>query len=304
MTVWEGAYNSNDFEKKLMSKSPKESQIAINLAYVSGSTTALLFMPRNYHDNNGDAFRHCFWSALISKHTSPEWAKKWVMAHEQHLPQNNETRIMDEHNNLQGIDLVLKNPGIESSEIIKLCLLLIEEGKLLEIKKDKLVPTTLDGFNLPSIFEAIHETINELLEYLVKNYEKIVTKKDRDKNTALHRAILNDYKDGFKILLDSGLIAVDSPGESGESCLMLCAQYLNKKAYAQALISAGANPNFQAQSSGETALMQAARCNNLEMISLLLPLSNKKITSSNGYTAYDFAMNENNFEIATLLRVK
>ena len=60
MPIWEGIYNSSSEEKKLMKEHPEDSQRSINLGYLAGIITLNLFLPRNYHDNNGDAFRLTF----------------------------------------------------------------------------------------------------------------------------------------------------------------------------------------------------------------------------------------------------
>ena len=118
MPVWEGVYNSSSEEKKLMKEHSEDSQRSINLAYLAGTTTLLFFFPRNYHNNNGDAFRHCFWSSIIAKEISPEWAHTWVMAHEADASLTNIHRLMDEYNNNQGINIFKNNPNASAGEQI------------------------------------------------------------------------------------------------------------------------------------------------------------------------------------------
>ncbi len=71
--------------------------------------------------------------------------------------------------------------------------------------------------------------------------------------------------------------------------------------YAKKLLDHGAKPDYQETKYGETALMMAAANNNRKVIDILSQVSDKNIKSFNGFTAYDFALRENNIEIAKLL---
>lgn len=295
----ENTYRPNKFEAELIKSHPKESELAIDMAYLSGAIMTYLFLSPYQQHNHADAFRHCFWSSSIAKWTSTDWAKQWTTAHEMHLPQDNLTRHMDEYNNLQGIKLIEANPNFTTVELIDQCLKLIQEGKLSEIQNKKLIPTTLRGFNLPNIFRTIIDEFDEILAYLAKYYPEVAREKNGDDDTALHLCIMSDYEYGFNLLVD--VVNVNEPGNSGISPLMKCARFSYGYKYAQKLLERGANPDYQDPYQGETALMDAAVYGNKEMIDLLLPVSDKKIESFNGFTAYDLAMNENHFEAAKLL---
>lgn len=299
MPVWEGVYNSSSEEKKLMKEHSEDSQRSINLAYLAGTATLLFFFPRNYHNNNGDAFRHCFWSSIIAKEISPEWAHTWVMAHEADASLTNIHRLMDEYNNNQGINIFKNNPNASAGELINLCLKLIENGELKEVKKGKLVSTTLDGFNVPNIFRVISEKINEVVEFVARFHASHAQEKDQDGNTALHRCIMDDYEEGFNILVK--ILDANQPGMDDLSPLMICASQSHGHKYARALLDQGANADYQDPYEGETALMRAAAYGNREMVNLLLPVSNKRIESFSGSTAYDMAVTEENLDIAKLL---
>lgn len=299
MPVWEGVYKSSSEEKKLMKEHPEYSQRSINLGYLAGAITLSFFFPRNYHNNNGDAFRHCFWSSIIAKEVSPEWAHTWVMAHEADASPTNIYRLMDEYNNNQGINNFKNNPNVTVEELINLCLKLVESGELREVKKGKLVPTTLDGFNVPNIFSVISEKINEVVRFIARFHPRHALEKDQDGNTALHRCIIDDYEEGFNILVK--ILDANQPGMDDLSPLMLCSSKSNGYKYARVLIERGANADYQDPYEGETALMKAAVYGNREMVNLLLPVANKRIESFSGLTAYDMAVTEENLALAELL---
>jgi hypothetical protein len=64
----------------------------------------------NAGDNEADAFRHAYWSLLISRELGPVEAKKFTDAHERR-PSNPESRIMDLHNNQVGRELYFEDPN-------------------------------------------------------------------------------------------------------------------------------------------------------------------------------------------------
>ena len=299
MPIWEGVYRSSSEEKRLIKDHPESAQTSIHLAYLAGSITALLFLPRNYHNNNGDAFRHCLWSSLIAKEITPDWARLWTMAHEMDASLENKYRQMDEFNNLQGIHLLNNNSSLSSVKLIRRCFDLVETGSLKEIKSGKLVPTTIDGHNLPSIFNAISEKVTEVVEFLAHYYSEFTQEIDGDGNSALHRCILNDYQDGFSILII--ILDVNEIGADGLSPIMQCSLQRHGHKYARALLEQGANTDYQDPFKGETALMLAARYGNSKMLDNLLPVANKGLKSLSGLRAYDMAVSEENMEIAKRL---
>lgn len=299
MPLWEGVYRSSSEEKRLIKAHPGNAQTSIHLAYLAGSVTALLFLPRNYHNNNGDAFRHCFWSSLIAKEISTDWARLWTMAHEMNASPSNKYRQMDEFNNIQGTQILKSNPSLSTVSLIRRCLDLVENGSLREVKSGKLVPTTIDGFNLPHIFNAISEKATEVVGFMAQYYSESTQEIDGDGNTALHRCIMNDYQDGFNILIR--VLDVNGSGADGLSPLMRCSLQGHGHKYARALLERGANANYQNPFTGETTLMLAAKFNNGEIVDILLPVANRDLRSFSGLRAYDMAMNEENIDIAKRL---
>lgn len=294
-------YRPNDFEQVLMKENAEYSNISIDSAYISGAVMTLLFFHPIQQHNNGDAFRHCFWSAMVTQKTNPEWAKKWTDAHEAVHSPNNIYRKMDEYNNSIGISILENNRDISVATLIQRCLEEISNGNLRTVdgERKNLIPSNINGFNVPSVFRVITHRSPETLEYLVRFYSEICKEKDGDQRNALHRCIIDDYEEGFKILSD--VIDPNSVGLDGETPLIICSRLKHGYKYAPALLDKGAEPNFQEETYGETALMTAAVYDNEKMVDILLAVSDKKIKSKKGLTAYDMAISEDNSSIAKKL---
>lgn len=60
---------------------------------------------QNGHNDQSDAFRHCFWSATLSRDIGFYWAKAFTDAHESAPGQPADEKEMDLHNN--GIGLAI-----------------------------------------------------------------------------------------------------------------------------------------------------------------------------------------------------
>jgi hypothetical protein len=300
MTIWEGRYKPNSLEKLMIDENPTNSQTTIYLAHLAGSITALLFLPEiNHHHNNVDAFRHCFWSSLISRKINPEWAFRWTMAHEAEGHIDSLYRQMDEYNNKKGIEIFKKHTHASVAELIHFCLIELENGELKDVKNKKLTPTNLEGNIVPNIFKAIFERISEIVDFLnVFHFEKVI-ETNEDGNTALHDCILKDFEDGFNILVKS--LDVNQFGGSGLTPLMLSASLKYGSKYAKGLLNYGADIHLQDPAYKQTALMFAAQNGNLELVELLLPHSNKEIKGINGSRAYDLAISKGHLDIAKLL---
>jgi hypothetical protein len=183
-------------------------------------------------------------------------------------------RLMDEFNNSVGVSILGENSNYKISDLIFRCSELVIKGRLQKIKNDSLIPTTADGFNVPSIFKVISEKVDEVIEFISDYFKEKVYEVDGDGNTALHRCIMSDYESGFSILVD--VIDVNKPGNSGQTSLMICSTCAQGYRYAQKLISKGADANYQDEYYGETALMKAAVYDNRKMVEILLPSQIKK----------------------------
>lgn len=59
----------------------------------------------NGHNDRSDAFRHCFWSAVLARDIGYYWAKAFTDAHESNPGQPPEEKEMDLHNNSVGLNI-------------------------------------------------------------------------------------------------------------------------------------------------------------------------------------------------------
>ncbi len=92
----------NEQEKALFQQDKKVGyQVFIAASVAEGLATLNWVPPR--HNDNGDAFRHCYWSASMVKRVGVDWAKKWGDAHELGATgQPSIERKMDQWNNQVG----------------------------------------------------------------------------------------------------------------------------------------------------------------------------------------------------------
>jgi hypothetical protein len=78
----------------------------------------------------GDAFRHCYWAALLTRDLGSNNARDFTDAHEM-LPGNPRgEREMDHHNNTQGILIGIRNPHATDDVLISECEAALKSGKL------------------------------------------------------------------------------------------------------------------------------------------------------------------------------
>lgn len=59
----------------------------------------------NGHNDRSDAFRHCFWSAILARNIGVWWAKAFTDAHETSPGQPADEKVMDLHNNGVGLKI-------------------------------------------------------------------------------------------------------------------------------------------------------------------------------------------------------
>lgn len=60
---------------------------------------------RNGHNDRSDAFRHCFWSALLSREIGYAAALRFTTAHESSPSNDPSEKVMDLHNNSVGLKI-------------------------------------------------------------------------------------------------------------------------------------------------------------------------------------------------------
>lgn len=82
---------------------------------------------RNGH---GDAFRHCYWSALLSRDIGAENARAFTMAHEDFSNNPAGERAMDIHNNGVGISIGQAFVSASDTALSNQCAAALTRGKL------------------------------------------------------------------------------------------------------------------------------------------------------------------------------
>lgn len=87
-------------------------------------------------DGHGDAFRHAYWNALMTKEYGAEWTRQYATAHEglNGNPANREA--MDLYNNEVGQNIAAANPDASPEELAGLVADAVHNGETLVIAKD------------------------------------------------------------------------------------------------------------------------------------------------------------------------
>jgi len=104
----------------------------------SNSSTALSearkrFSAATLHNGSGDAFRHCFWSAMNARDQGKELAKNFGDAHEDFDGNPTNEKTMDLHNNGVGYEIGSQSPGAPDRHLIIMCTQAWAAGKLVQI---------------------------------------------------------------------------------------------------------------------------------------------------------------------------
>jgi hypothetical protein len=85
------------------------------------------------NDGHRDAFRHCFWNALLTKEYGEAWTRQFTTAHEA-LPENSATReAMDLYNNEVGRRIATSNPAADHAELARLVRAAVDNGELIVV---------------------------------------------------------------------------------------------------------------------------------------------------------------------------
>lgn len=88
------------------------------------------FAGARLHNGTGDAFRHCYWSALLGRDIGKDNATEFTTAHESWSGNPPRERAMDLHNNAIGVDIGASNPKAKDAQLIAICQAEIKSGRL------------------------------------------------------------------------------------------------------------------------------------------------------------------------------
>lgn len=110
----------NKAEKSFLWSHPFASMTFSDDANKALTTAQSKFPSSELHNGRGDAFRHCYWNALMAKHEGDALAKEFADAHEENTDQPADEKKMDLHNNSVGRDIAAKNPGADDNKLAEL----------------------------------------------------------------------------------------------------------------------------------------------------------------------------------------
>lgn len=89
---------------------------------------------QSLHNGAGDAFRHCYWSALMTREIGFLNTKAITDSHEEGPGIPADEKAMDLHNNLQGMVIGIQYRGASDAILADLCAKALTDGKLKVLK--------------------------------------------------------------------------------------------------------------------------------------------------------------------------
>jgi hypothetical protein len=106
--------------------------------FKSNADTALAeaqkrFSKSSLHNGSGDAFRHCFWSAMNARDQGEDIAKQAGDAHEDFTGNPVNEKNMDLHNNRVGYGIGKYLHGVSDRHLAVLCIEAWAGGKLIQL---------------------------------------------------------------------------------------------------------------------------------------------------------------------------
>jgi nucleoid-associated protein YgaU len=110
------------------------------------------FSPATLHNGSGDAFRHCFWSAMNARDQGKDLAKMFGDAHEDFDGNPVDEKAMDLHNNEIGYEIGSScTAGSFDRHLAILCVQAWTDGKLVQMKSasetDLIYSNTTDTYD-------------------------------------------------------------------------------------------------------------------------------------------------------------
>jgi hypothetical protein len=129
------------------------------ISFNSNASTALeearkRFGPTTLHNGSGDAFRHCFWSAMNARDQGADLARGFGNAHEDWIGNPPAEKAMDLHNNGVGYGIGTTYIGASDRALAVLCVQAWASKKLVQID----VPGGSDLIYSNSYEKALYES--------------------------------------------------------------------------------------------------------------------------------------------------
>lgn len=124
-------------EKDYLREHPEDTFALRRSRHAAYEETSRLF-GRNGHNDESDAFRHCYWSALLASEIGFVRAVRFTTAHESAPNNILRERDMDLHNNRIG--LRIGRDAQKNSKLSERCLAALKNGELKFLRNRKKWP--------------------------------------------------------------------------------------------------------------------------------------------------------------------
>jgi len=275
----------NNNEKILFKENPINGRATIKLAIKAMFEEKIRYQNNGEDGTDSDAFLHAFWSALLAKDISIDWAQRWTTAHEEDF--NSVYTQMDLFNNSIGIDFVRGNQLLTNDQLANSIEDLVDLGKAKKILDGKLINSTKENKKNLNIFESIFEKALSLISKLIATSS---ASRNKDGMTPLIFASNLGEIEALKLIVEySDTEAVDDYGETA----IFHAARIKTTDIGMFLLNNKANPNAVNLKNGNTALMEAVQYKNIELAKSLIKFgANLNLKDHCGFSAYDIALQE------------
>jgi hypothetical protein len=140
-----GRLKLTDAERSLFNASPSRGVMAIRYGYTASLATEDNWTS-GFHNGNADAFRHCYWNALMTINIERSWTHSWTKAHEEYPGNPPLEKLMDLRNNLNGQQIGMAYQTNDRSK--SGCLAATQVGRLTRIVAGEHKPSNNDGRKL------------------------------------------------------------------------------------------------------------------------------------------------------------
>ncbi|MEW2352142.1 hypothetical protein [Spirillospora sp. NPDC029432] len=95
------------------------------------------WMPEGRYDGHGDAWRHAYWNALMTRDFGPTWTEKFGIAHERiDRPNAGAREAMDLYNNEVGRRIAQQHPDASDEEMARYVQQAVNRGEMVVIGQD------------------------------------------------------------------------------------------------------------------------------------------------------------------------
>lgn len=275
----------NKNEKILFKENPINGRATIKLALKAMFEEKIRYQNNGEDGSDSNAFLHVYWSSLLAKNISIDWAEQWTTAHEENF--NSIFTQMDLFNNSIGIDFVRANEHLTNDQLANSIEDLVDLGKAKKILDGKLINSTREKKRNLNIFESIIEKALSLISKLIASS---AASRNKDGMTPLIFASNQGELEALKLIIQySDIEAVDNYGETA----IFHAVRLRTSDIGTFLLNNKANPNSVNLQSGNTALMEAVQYKNIELAKSLIKIgANLNLKDHYGFSAYDIAVQE------------